>query len=96
MADVGMDLYLAYEDGYKAGKEDAVPKWISVEERLPEINVSVLAIAKFKECGGYRFEISSWSGVTNHGVPHFWEFGDAMEVTHWMPLPEPPKEVDEK
>lgn len=70
-------------------------KWISVKERLPEVNVSVLAIAKFKECGGYRIEISSWSGVTNHGVPHFWEFGDAMEVTHWMPLPELPKEVEE-
>lgn len=55
----------------------AAPEWISVEERMPE---------KMGElCLVYRK-----SGDINLSVyfNHYWNYGD---VTHWMPIPEPPK-----
>lgn len=80
---------------------DATPRWISVEERLPEGEGWVLAIGlllKKKHKGDY-----GWC------VPHVAEYrhgrwcdSDGMlpdleerslKITHWMPLPEPPKEV---
>lgn len=61
-------------------------EWISVEERLPEGHMQVLmwsARWKIAEAGSYYNK-------------HFWvytEIGDgyiADNITHWMPLPEPP------
>ena len=71
-----------YED---AGLE---PKWISVLVRLPENGQKI--IAAFRDSGGQvadqarycdgAFDFASWVNVR------------AENVTHWMPLPEPPKE----
>lgn len=80
---------LSWHDAEKVRKEVAklqsVSKWIPVTERLPKESGEYLAY-----CGEYDgicviyYEIlktkSKWR--TN------WK-----EVTHWMPLPEPPKEV---
>lgn len=71
---------------------DFIPAWIPVEERLPEVDLKVLTFARFKGDGSWFMDISSFSGVTNHGIPTFWGYGEEMVVTHWMPLPEPPKE----
>jgi hypothetical protein len=51
-------------------------KWISVKERLPDENEMVLAWVA--PCGDLHFCF----GCELTG----------FEVTHWMPLPEPPKE----
>lgn len=63
-----------------------VPKWISVKERLPEEGEDVLVYL-----GEGIFEIC-WTLKDG-----FWETRDSYldtdAVTHWMPLPEPPKEV---
>lgn len=66
-------------------------KWISVKDRLPELHTKVLC------CGikGGRFiaELSTW-GKEKHLC---WDKRDGKgcpAVTHWMPLPEPPKEGD--
>lgn len=66
-----------------------VGKWIPVSERLPELNTKVLC------CGikGGRFiaELTTW-GIEKHLT---WDKRDGKgcpTVTHWMPLPEPPKE----
>lgn len=67
-----------YGDGYNDGKRDAW-QWISVEERLPEPWKEVLIYR------GEEMAIVS-SEVTPDGR---WLFSN---VTHWMPLPEPPKE----
>ena len=59
-------------------------EWISVRDRLPEDQVEVLVATRSK------------NGVRNIdkgylAIDHFIHRGRA-EVTHWMPLPEPPKE----
>ena len=59
-----------------------VQKWISVEERLPEPLVDVLVHYEDGEvCVGVWFELFS----------HFLGEDDDNRVTHWMPLPKPPK-----
>ena len=75
----------------------AVPNWISVEERLPEVDERVLA------CVGIPGELSVWDGVRWNGEE--WEAEEEAAydywttiddpVTHWMPLPAPPKEVQD-
>ena len=64
-------------------------KWIPVTERLPENFVSVLgympASAPFppvREC------------YTVGKAFFFPALNDVQMVTHWMPMPEPPKEED--
>ena len=66
-------------------KDAKIPRWIPVTERLPEPGEWVLA----------------WSNGYTSAIEAFLEFGawidDAfmkVEVTHWMPLPQPPKEVE--
>ena len=70
-------------------EEHAKHQWIPVTERLPE------------ECGHYLIyvigkEFKQWSMVTM-AYYHKQFYYDDMEnlfglVTHWMPLPEPPKD----
>ena len=59
------------------------PRWISVEERLPEDNEKVLCYTK---TGGYC--VARYSKQWNS-----WRTTGRVTVTHWMPLPEP-SEVD--
>lgn len=84
-----------------------VTEWIDVKERLPEIekeekhgdhkikkSVRVLCACKQKSGKvlvkeGY-YHIWDWSGKPYWRIP-----GSIDSVTHWMPLPEPPKEKDE-
>ena len=54
-------------------------EWISVDDRLPPKNEMVLIF-----CGGAR-ELD-W--ICSTGL---WYDHDYTLVTHWMPLPEPPK-----
>lgn len=68
---------------------DATPRWIPVEERLPELHTKVLC------CGvkGGRFiaELDTW-GYEKHLCWDKKNGRGCPEVTHWMSLPEPPKE----
>ena len=80
-------------------------EWISVKERLPEddlpkdtkrLSIKVLvASSNGGKCGVRTLSRQRW--VTNC-YPleyHKWEWSrDARCITHWMPLPEPPKEDD--
>lgn len=55
--------------------------WISVDERLPEMNTCVLVAADGGVDIAYYCDIG-WMMDTLGNEP----------VTHWMPLPEPPEE----
>ena len=91
--DIGKDLQRAYDDGYEQGKQDAV-RWTPVTERLPkEVGwYLVVVLAPFKQVRMYEFY-----PVHNNYGNDLWRNNDGDHVsnwfvTHWMPLPEPPKE----
>lgn len=72
-------------------------KWIPVEEKLPEKHGGVyLCLIKFPEANMAFPHCLTWYAYGDNGYvngPHFSDEGlDGMKVTHWMPLPEPPKE----
>ena len=68
--------------GYIERLEAAQLKWISVEEGVPEYWVDVLAVCDGKVYSGWRSLENAWMLTSKPNA----------EVTHWMPLPEPPKE----
>ena len=63
-------------------------EWIPVDDRLPEENVNCIVHYRHAYCDndGY-FAI----GFCCHDGEKF-QFDPAYKVTHWMPLPQPPKE----
>lgn len=61
-------------------------KWISIKDRFPEEKDSVHLITD-----GKRVAYSEWT----YWPPYSWNLPHGMEkVTHWMPLPEPPKQSE--
>lgn len=63
-----------------------IQRWIPVEERLPEKWQNVLTV---RTDGGFRLDFIGSAGVWYEDVDFV-----RYPVTHWMPLPEPPKEVE--
>ena len=61
----------------------AQPKWISVEERLPEENGKYIVCTAKGSVYCTKFSI---------GVRGSFHTDMYTHITHWMPLPEPPKE----
>ena len=65
-----------------------VQEWISVDDRLPEIGGYVVCIAKRNPFSRFmpmvaRIEKNGWvNPMTEQYI---------SEVTHWMPMPNPPK-----
>lgn len=89
-AEVIEDLEFAcnrYEKDYK-DLCAYLPRWIPVKERLPDVRDSVLSLTG--DCDIYVCDYIP-------SVKQFWTIpGDELhidDITHWMPLPEPPKEV---
>jgi hypothetical protein len=86
--------------GYQAAKDQVAdadkvmnsPKkldsWISVKERLPEVNTWCLWLYPTGP------EVNQYEGKLDDGTLLFhrsWYDFDDTDVTHWTPLPEPPK-----
>ena len=66
--------------------KDQQPKWIPVEERLPEDHENVLIFdKKWGILIGWHM---TWTNSDGWGTT---EPKRTTEITHWMPLPEPPK-----
>jgi hypothetical protein len=87
---------LVDEAGYRKQSE-----WISVEERLPDIDPygkgryggarSVRVLCACKQRSGRTFTKEGYYEPCGNGKV-FWRIpGSVDSVTHWMPLPEPPK-----
>lgn len=120
----GLELCTAVDVAIAALREQ--PRWISVEERLPnaEQEVRVLCKASWNSC--YRYQCQAFyepKGMLRENSNYGWDYeccseyseedddyfvnpgwyerihnwddysavGIADEVTHWMPLPEPPE-----
>ena len=76
-------------------------EWISVEDRLPDIDPygkgryggarSVRVLCACKQRSGRTFAKEGYYEPCGNGKV-FWRIpGSVDSVTHWMPLPEPPK-----
>lgn len=65
-----------------------IQKWIPITERLPEDGTDILAYMSDE------FESRIFPANYDHGIWFDCIFNVSQSiVTHWMPLPEPPKEV---
>lgn len=72
-------------DAWQA-KAQAVPEWISVKDKFPEIGVYVMV---FLEKQGHN--------PTTYNFCQYTKFGFHLSnVTHWMPLPSAPKTQEQK
>ena len=80
-------------------RQDKIRRWIPVTERLPEPRQDVLAVWD----NGEVWTVYQWWAEPNDGEDPleydddvFYENGEfystKKRVTHWMPLPEPPKD----
>ena len=81
--------YLALQE-YIHEKRAAWPKWISTKDRLPEGPGGIL-ICAFGSI--VTFATLKENGVLVTKNFDVWNINDSC-VTHWMPLPEPPKEEE--
>lgn len=88
----GMDC----KNCWKTKIVNPVQEWVSVDERLPEqcgMPVLMVAVNKFGQQaivkGFSNYDCPSGFLTNEKEYDHIW---DAWKVTHWMPLPEPPKE----
>lgn len=66
-------------------------RWTPVEERLPDTDKDVLVYATTKFIGGSKIAIDKLEEGEQRPIwlyTHGW-----FEVTHWMPLPEPPEVI---
>ena len=83
-----------YAKGYADGKADAAQQWIPVSERLPKPYVDVITLRQdlLSRANTVGLEYITIQGIAD--IPAWSK--DHMtwknKVTHWMPLPEPPKE----
>ena len=86
------DCMYAAKHMYDAGYRKC-PGWISVKDDLPKGKVNCLVHYQHTYCdddGYWAIGISFYDG-------HKFSIGLEYKVTHWMPLPEPPKmEVSSK
>jgi hypothetical protein len=78
-----------YDEGHRIHLTDAQmddlrnpPRWITVSERLPELQQNVLAAVAGEVGIAHRY-VDGWFWDVN-------EWSRPFTPTHWMPLPEPP------
>lgn len=81
-----------YVEGYKAALNQLADQWIDVRGRLPI--KGKLVLFNVEPCD------DPYIGMLHHGQFEVWGLGRRepitnMKVTHWQPLPEPPKSKSE-
>jgi len=81
-----IDIYGKYELETRINELEQARHWIPVSERLPEPYVKVLACT---ESGYMEVDYRYAEPIIEVGVA---EFHSLENVTHWMPLPQPPED----
>lgn len=76
--------------------DNAKSEWISVDERLPKYNTSVLVYRPTMAMPIVADTYYGWYGEDDERWYEGWSlYGKNLKgenvITHWMPLPEPPK-----
>ena len=89
------DILAAYDMAIAALREQeslaekqATSEWVSVEERLPEVGKTVLTLDKYGHIHD-RYMYKCADGVALFTAEYL---VTSKDITHWMNLPEPPKE----
>lgn len=80
----------------KAEAQLAAYRWIPVTERLPDVEADEVLLTDGESCytGFWREDAKAWDNVNQGWVRCGTNEGGypiAPTITHWMPLPEPPK-----
>ena len=77
-----------FDVGFECGVEwaDAHPNWISVEDEMPKDGTLVIAITPNLKVAIAQYENDEWN---------ISDLCCLKKVTHWMPLPSPPKKGDQ-
>lgn len=91
---VGLDDFEEFDDetvkdiaSYLTDNGVTVQEWISVKDRLPEEKVNCIVHYKHAYCDNDDY----WAiGICFYDGEKF-QIGLSYRVTHWMPLPKPPK-----
>lgn len=83
--DVAIDQLKQLGIGFGEKVDGKMPKWTSVEERLPERG-RYLVITQKGVCGTRKVHTATYNHLG------WWTYADFGEITHWMPLPKPQKE----
>lgn len=74
-------------------------EWISVKDRLPELpgtswaSKMVIACKESRWVAPMIYERAIVRGKPVERWKNYWDCIAYEKVTHWMPLPEPPKEA---
>lgn len=63
-------------------------EWFSVKDKLPEKDIPIIIVSDEKAMHGIYS--SDWRQC-NFYTTNFEQYIFVDDVTHWMPLPEPPK-----
>jgi hypothetical protein len=72
-----------YRDGFLAGYQAAAPQWISVKDRLPEVDGELVLVSD-----GTRRVTATYYHVGERF--HFYH-PHLTDITYWMPLPSSPE-----
>ena len=64
--------------------------WINIKNQIPDIREDVLMVDKFENFYYGTFELSV--DGTRHWIN---DCDDGVFITHWMPIPPPPKAKEE-
>ena len=83
------------KSAYEAGNSPVTPDgWISCSERMPDTKTAVLVAVEFDRKGDWRMKWATY--IPGHpDANDGWIIpGASWKPSHWMPLPEPPQEVN--
>ncbi len=86
-----IDKLAAYEDAEEQGRL-VIPRWIPVTGEAP-LKVGDDGYNGYLVYANGYYAVADYTTDKGDNVPYFYVNGEyEPDVTHWMPLPEPPKE----